>query len=316
MRYNQNSGWGQSLMSSLPLALSGKVMVVGDSGTANRDMIVELFGYDPDGKLRFFSTVDEAIGACTSNAGDVILIAPGHTETVTATSIALDVAGVTIIGLGNGLNRPTFTFGAAAATITVSAANCKWTGCHFVANFADVASAFTLSTAKDFTLENNTFRDTTLILNFLSIVTTGTTDLACSGLTVIGNRWNSLATATLAFISILGDANYIRLNDNFVEKASTSDVGHFLTITADTILSAEIMRNTLVIIGAANATVGIFLTGSSTDNTGVVAYNLVASLDTTTELIATAGTKLKFFENYYTGVADASGKLWPAVDAA
>ena len=38
--------------------------------------------------------------------------------------------------------------------------------------------------------------------------------------------------------------------------------------------------------------------------------------DTTTELIATAGTGLKFFENYYTGTADASGKLWPVVDAA
>jgi hypothetical protein len=42
----------------------------------------------------------------------------------------------------------------------------------------------------------------------------------------------------------------------------------------------------------------------------------VASLDTTTELIATAGTGLAYFNNYYTGTADTSGKLWPVVDGA
>lgn len=313
---NKESGYGKYVVPMVRNNQAGKTFVVGKSGIARIDMYREIFGGDTDGKLRFYSTVDEAIGACTANAGDTIYILPGHTETVTSTSIALDVAGVNVIGLGNGLNRPTFTFGAAAATITVSAANCSWENCVFVANFVDVASAFTLGAAKDFVLKGNLFYDTSLILNFLSIVTTGTTDLACSGLNVLKNRWYSLATATLAFVSILGDANFIVLDDNYVNKASTSDVGHFLTITADTILGAEIMRNVLIIVGATNATVGIFLTGSSTDNTGIVAYNLVASLDTTTELISTAGTKLKFFENYYTGTADASGKLWPVVDTA
>jgi hypothetical protein len=316
MIYNKDAGYGRIQTEKINLLGGGKIRVVGKATLANRDMIEELFKVDNDGQVRFFATVDAAVSACTADAGDVIYILPGHTETVTSTSIALDVAGITIVGLGNGLNRPTFTFGAAAATITVSADDIKVKGCHFVANFVDVASAFTLGAAKDFVLEGNTFEDTSLILNFLSIVTTGTTDLATNGLKVIGNRWYSLATATLAFVSILGDCNRLILNDNYVNKASTSDVGHFLTITADTLLNAEIMRNVLIVVGAGAATVGIFLTGSSTDNTGIVAYNLVASLDTTTELIATAGTKLKFFENYYTGTADASGKLWPVVDTA
>jgi hypothetical protein len=314
---NINSNYGKLIAEKINLGLgAGKVFVVGKSGLAYRDTYGEIFKNDQDGQTRFVATVDQAIGLCTANAGDTIVVLPGHTETVTATSIALDVAGVKVIGLGSGLNRPTFTFGAAAATITVTGANCEWKGCNFVANFENVASAFTLGAAKDFVLEDNTFSEGSATLNFLSIVTTGTTDLACSGLKVVGNRWYSLATATLAFVSILGDADRVILDDNYVNKASTSDVGHFLTITADTLSNAEIVRNTLIIVGATNATVGIFLTGSSTDNTGVVAYNLVASLDTTSELIATAGTKLKFFENYYTGTADASGKLWPAVDAA
>lgn len=262
------------------------------------------------------STVDAAIGKCAANADDVILIGPGHAETVTATSIALDVAGVSIYGVGSGLKRPVFTYGAAAATITVSAANCRWAGCHFVGNFDDVAAAFTLGAAKDFTLADNTFVDNGAALHFLSIVVTGTTDNACDGLAIVGNTWWGLALAPNAFISILGDADRVLIQGNHVDMAATNDVGHFLTITGDTLRQARILSNILNVTGATNAAVGIFLTGSSTDNTGVVAYNLVSSLDTTSELIATAGTGLKFFENYYTGTADASGKLWPVVDVA
>jgi hypothetical protein len=72
-----------------------------------------------------FATLDYAIGRCTANNGDIIMLKPGHAETVaTAGAIAVDVAGVTIIGLGDGADRPTFTFSATASTITMSAASC------------------------------------------------------------------------------------------------------------------------------------------------------------------------------------------------
>jgi hypothetical protein len=77
-------------------------------------------GTTPD---KAFATVDYAIGIATANQGDVIFVREGHAETVTATSIAVDKAGVTIVCLGRGAARPTFTFSTADATITVSAAN-------------------------------------------------------------------------------------------------------------------------------------------------------------------------------------------------
>lgn len=270
-------------------------------------------GTDVDKPL---ATVDAAIGKCTANKGDVIVLMPGHAETVTATSIALDVAGVTIIGVGNGSNRATFTFGAAAATITVSAADCKWSNCRFVANFADVAAAFTVGAAKNFEVSDSAFLDTSAILNFLSMVVTGATDNAADGLTFLRNYVYGLAATDGAVVSVLG--NLLRLNvcDNVVDKAATNNAGHFITLAAKLINGARILRNVLTVVGATNATVGIFLTGSGTTSTGIVGGNWVSSLDTTTELIATAGTGLKFIENYYTGTADASGKLWPAVDGA
>src|SRR3990167_6862177 len=241
-------------------------------------------GKEPDAPK---ASVDSAIGAC-----------------------------VTIVGLGYGLARPTFTYGAAAATITVSGANCVWRNCHFIGNFDNVAAAFTLGAAKNFTLENNTFVDNSAALHFLSIVVTGATDNDADSLTVVGNSWQALALAPNAFISILAAEKWVYIADNHCDMAATNDVGHFLTIAAKVMTGIRILRNILVVVGATDAAVGIFVTGSSTTNTGVVAYNLVNSLDTTSELIMTAALNLAQFENYYTGTITATGKLWPAVDGA
>lgn len=78
-------------------------------------------GFD---KSEPFDTLDYAIGRATASNGDVIVLMPGHAETTTA--IALDVAGLKIVGLGFGRNRPTLTCTTAATDlIDVTAANCQ-----------------------------------------------------------------------------------------------------------------------------------------------------------------------------------------------
>lgn len=71
-----------------------------------------------------FATIDFAIGQCTDSNGDVIFVLPGHTETVTAAAgIDADVKGITIIGLGNGNDRPTISVTTATtADIDIGAA--------------------------------------------------------------------------------------------------------------------------------------------------------------------------------------------------
>lgn len=262
------------------------------------------------------ATVAQAISKCTAAKGDVIVLLPGHAETVTATSIALSVSGVQVVGLGTGRLRPTFTFTATGSTITVSADNCGWRNTVLVGNVDNVVTAFTVGAAKNLTIADNEFVDNSDALHFLSCVTVGTTNNAADGLAVLRNFWWGLAIAPAAFLSITGDLDRLWVADNYADMAVTDDEGHFITLTADTIRAARIINNTLFCVGSTGAAVGIFLTGSATDCSGEVSYNRVRSLDTTAELIATAGTGLAFFENYYTGTADASAKLWPVVDAA
>ena len=71
-------------------------------------------GSDTDDGLTWdtaLATLNTAFGKCTANNGDVVFVAPGHAEdVVSAGAIACSKAGITVICLGSGADRPTFTF--------------------------------------------------------------------------------------------------------------------------------------------------------------------------------------------------------------
>lgn len=79
------------------------------------------YGQNPDAPV---ATIDYAIGLCTAAKGDVIYVMPGHNEGLGNAQIAVDVAGVSIIGLGQGGLVPRVDFDHANASIDISASNC------------------------------------------------------------------------------------------------------------------------------------------------------------------------------------------------
>jgi hypothetical protein len=95
------------------------------------------------------ATLDAAIGKCTANSGDVIYVAESHSESYTTTGAkaTFDVAGVTVIGLGTGSDRPTFSFGHTGATWTISAANVTLVNLLFVTAVDSVVTYATISGA-------------------------------------------------------------------------------------------------------------------------------------------------------------------------
>lgn len=137
-----------------------------------------------------FSTIDYAIGQCVAGRGDVIFVKPGHAENVAAAgAIAADVAGVAIVGLGTGAGVPRLSWTAAAATLTVTAANVSFVNMKFINNFADVVTMFDVSGAGDgLSFENCVFTDTSTILNAIDFITlaTGADDLSLINCNVIG----------------------------------------------------------------------------------------------------------------------------------
>ena len=106
-------------------------------------------GADADGRGTFdapFDSIDYAIGKCVASKGDVIYVMPGHAETLTA-KIALDVAGVSLIGLGVGRNRPAITVGGVIDGIDVTAANCRVSNFYFPAATAAATARINIDAA-------------------------------------------------------------------------------------------------------------------------------------------------------------------------
>lgn len=266
-----------------------------------------------------FSTLDYAVGQCTAHRGDIIFVKPGHAETVsTATALALDVAGVAIVGLGIGNKRPTFTLDTATtATIGVSAENIALKNVVISANFADIVSAFTLTTAKYFTLENVDVLATATNMNFLHVLDTNTTDNAADGLRVANCFWHEPDAATLAFGLVDGSQKNWEIVDNVIVTGNaTADTAALFTIaTGKDLTGVRILRNQIDVTGNAASTAGVLITTDGTAGTGVIAYNNIKHLDATTEVLITATHTYGLFENRATAVANAQGYLLPAVDS-
>lgn len=117
---------------------------------------------NPGTYQRPFSTIDYAVGRCTANKGDIVYVKPGHTETVTAAGgLDLDVAGIAVIGLGAGSNRPTVNFTTAVgADMDVDAANITVYNVLFTGGIDALTGPIDVNAA-DFSLINGEWRDVT-----------------------------------------------------------------------------------------------------------------------------------------------------------
>jgi hypothetical protein len=316
MRFNLNSGWGPVIVDGLRYGITGKTYVVGKAAVAYIDMYKELFINDNDGTVRAFSTLAGAVAACTANSGDTILVLPGHTETISSSSaLTLNVAGINIWGLGKGSNRPTFTLDTATtAVVNVTAANVTVQNILFVANFAAIATCFTLTTAKDFTVNQCEFRDTSSILNFVAIVTTNSTDNAADGLTFTNNIVRgSGTTAATTPIKIAGNCDRVTISGNFITLAILNNTSAVLAHTSKVVTGLLMQGNKVFRPNTDTATGGILITTSSTTNTGIVCDNYVFHSDVAAAILVTAGSIYGMFNNLAIGDADASGYVLPAI---
>lgn len=301
-------------------AQPGQVFWLGNSTTLLPGCVAGADG-NPGTYNKPFATLDYAISRCSANTGDIILVKPGHAETIAnATTLAFDVAGVSVIGLGVGSARPTFTFSTAAtANIPVTAANFSIQNCLFVANVADVASVFTATgtaAPRDFAVENCEFRDTSAVLNFLALITGNATANSMDGLLFSKNRVSSLGTtAATTAIKILQAANRIRIVDNFGVSAVLNDTAAILAASTFELLSLEVARN-IWSRPNTSSTGGSFVSGSGSAWSGMAYDNYLYQVDASAGIWISTGKGTAFgYQNNYspiTGAADKSGLINPA----
>lgn len=320
---NFPGGFAQGItIRGMPVAVThpGKVYWVSNATTLSDRQI----GGSNSNKGTFdapFSTIAGALLQCVANRGDIVMVKPGHAETVSAAAgIILNVAGVAIIGLGVGSTRPTITLDTAnTASITVTANNVSVSNFLFKANFLNIATVFSIANAQvatDFAVDNCEFRDLSNILNFVSAVKIGTTANIADGFQFTNNKIvgvsSAPAAATTAVVCASNlDRAYLAGN-TIIHTTALIDTANLLAMGANDLTHVVVEKNKT--FRPSTSTTGELITSSSTASSGVVSENFCAHLDNSAGLIIPTGTKLSFFQNFsmITGAADKSALINPA----
>jgi len=321
MYENLNAGFGPYLADALTgqigVQTTGHIYFVGNASLASYNEVSAMYGQYHDGKMVLYTTIALALAQCVASRGDVILVMPGHAETVSsATALALNVAGVTIIGMHTGSLRPTLTLDTVATSkIVVSVNNVAIRNFIFVANFADIATVFSVTGASDFWIDNCEFRDTSSVLNFLSIVTT-VVSTTTDGLKFTNNRIKGLGTtAGTTPIKIANTIDRVRINDNYINLAILNNTSAVLAHAALVVTNLEMARNRVFRLNTDTSSGALLITTTSTTNSGIVCDNYAQHADVAAALLVTAGSIYGMFNNLTDGDADASGYVLPAIGA-
>lgn len=283
MPFNLNSGYGKLLAQRIqtnPLVANatGKVFMVAPSTHPHYTILQQIFIADADGALTLFNTITAALAACTASSGDVILVAEGYTETITAAGTNVNVAGVNIVGLGQGSLRPTITFTTAiTANFLVTAANVTIQNLVFTCNFDAITAMVTVSTADVafldcvFNTNNGTMG---AVVGLLTAATA--TRLVVKRCRFVGPAVNSGTTTTAQLDHEVG-IDYV-IEDNYFMGKCTQNITN-----AAAILGGVIRNNVFV---TATGTKSINMHASSTP---MITNNRMNVPSGTAPIVAAAG---------------------------
>jgi|CXWL01.1.fsa_nt_gi lipopolysaccharide export system protein LptA len=255
-----------------------------------------------------FTTIDSAIGACTANKGDVIYVLPGHAETISAAAgIAADVAGISIIGLGNGTDRPTLTLSATDSTIAVSAANITFKNLIIKSSVNELVKIFNI-TAAYCTIDAVDVKDNGSAKEILQFALT---DSGADFLT-IQNCYHVQLTAgasTQRWIYLVGTESARILDNTFILKLNDAATACAISADGDSRLT-EIGGNRMHITGYTSGLVSAVIGASGA--TGIH-YDGRYYVDTTITTTINDTQSMPSFEVYCSNDLDKNGILDPVV---
>ncbi len=289
--------------------LGGSVYVDSATGTDS--------GHDGLSPEKALATLDAAFAKCTASKGWNIFVLPSHAETVTgAAGIAHDVAGVSVYGLGHGGQTPRFLMDAGTSvTYKITADDAYVHNLNFAGGHNGIATCIDVQLATDAHIDGCRFTNNTTDEHFITCIKSGTdTDNQCDGLTVTNCTWMQVDTGSLEFVEIRGGLDHLTVTGNIVQHEGTGLAVLVVVTDGDLIQYATITDN-IHRCADADSAVGI-LQSNGTTNTGILARNLSANLDTDGERIATGeNTGLYTFENYTTSQVLKRGFILPARDS-
>jgi hypothetical protein len=265
---NQNTMFGVQEIGNLFLSVTGGAVFY--VGTTTQIAALADVGQGITG--RTYSSVNTALSACVSGRGDIIYVLPGYTESITGANAWSNLAGtdISLIGMGHGTNRPTFTWTATASQISITQANFSIQNC--ILNLAGTASTSTVkaivTTAAGTVIDNcyiiagaaGGSQTATIAIEY----GTGADKAVFSN-----NEMNSPTdSANVSCLKIVAAIDRFRMVNNIMDVGMSATTNGLVTMTtaptnvyiANNVLRNGIASSTLALVGISSAT-------------GYVAYN-------------------------------------------
>lgn len=279
--------------------------VVGRSNpTGNIWFVSSLTGSNANGGNAFdvpFATLAYALSVAA--AGDTIVLLPGFAVTLTVVQ-SLALAGISIVGIGEGTLKPTITVNAAVDGLSLTAANILVHNVHFAAPETDNATAMINVAAAGCKLSKISGIGSKTSKNFVDCITiaSGADDLTIEDLEL----YNSVV-AVNSFISIEAAVARLRLKRVFC----------FGDVVAGGLIDAALATQ-IRLEDVDIAVVGTTKPAATLDSnpTGFAKRCNFSGTDTTLANNAALGTGMRLFDVKVLEETDGSaqGALIPAVD--
>ena len=253
------------------------------------------------------ATLNQAVALCENNRGDVIYVLQNHAETMAGVDgVDLDIAGITVIGLGNGDDAPEFLFDTNTDEFVIGAANITIYNLRFRAGVTAITMGISIEDAGDFfTMINCVFpKPTTNSWEFNDAidVASGVTYLSIIGC----NYQNDDAGAAPNHFIDLGNAALVGIT--IVDNVIFGDFAVSAIWSNDTDTEVYIVNNTITNMTSGEHCIE-FDTNSS--STGICAYN---RMFTDAEGTTLDPGSLKCFGNLVTTDVDLGGMPIPVLD--
>lgn len=281
------------LQSFLPVPVGGQVTAgIGGTGSTSQGIGSNLYyvnsaakyaadgtqvggpnGRNPD---QPFKTINFAVTQCVANNGDVIVVGPGHVETIgAAAALAIGVAGVTIVFVGNEVDRGTINFTATAGTVTVTAANVTIIGAMITNSIDALVNGIVVSGA-DFKMVNCEWRDGSATNSLIQIRTTA----AGTRMQLIGYRYfedqTGGGTQKTEAIRIVGGSYHVLQDCSIQGSFSTGTINNITTA----IVSIAFIRCILGNTNAANLCIAILTTSTGYIEASLLSYTATHAITT------------------------------------
>lgn len=277
---------------NIPQSHPGKVFWVNNS-TVLADKGVGGSNGNPGTYTKPFSTIDYAIGRCKASRGDIIYVMPGHAETITGTDITLDVADVSVVGLGKGASMVAITHGHADAEVSVTAANVTWQNIRHTAAITLVKVAIEIEDGVDNVHVNGCKFDVTVTGTDEFLVSVRTND-ASNFAVIEGCDIDMGLGGAVSAISFTADTDGTKVLNNRIEgDFSTACINGITTLSTKLVIDNNLLINGNS--GAIGTEPGIELV---TGSTGTISNNnIVCNL--ATKAASVVADTCMLFENYY-----------------